>query len=119
MSNKTDHQEVRNENTCSAIAVHHANVSVPIQFHPFAIVGHVETECVEDPEIIICEDRKNPCCHGNKLIITQTLRITIPIENGATANIGCTSVNCKGKQQREHVASEQRRKNQWSKYFCS
>ena len=24
-----------------------------------------------------------------------------------------------GKQQREHVASEQRRKNQWSKYFCS
>ena len=81
---------------CPAEVVRYADVSLPIAVQPYAALGEVETACCGTPTVVV----SNPFpCSGNcgcDLVVTQRLRIRIPIEFGATVEAESASAICRG-----------------------
>lgn len=78
---------------CTKVASQSADVSLPIQVKPYAVVGRVEVDCCEDPAIITRQPAGCSC--SCDFVICQTITVKIPIEYGSTVNAGETSVCCK------------------------
>ena len=81
--------------TCPAIGSQEATVCLPVTISPYAATGPSKVECCGQPEVHPCCDY----CHGKingtcEFTISQKIRVDIPVEFGATVNIGGTYVEC-------------------------
>ena len=80
---------------CSTFTYQDVNVCVPVTLKPFGNIGNVKAQCLGTPVISSkcdsCEGKPNGIC---KFTISQTLRVEIPVNFGARAEIGEISVDC-------------------------
>lgn len=76
---------------CTKTGVQYANVSTQIDVAPRVRVGDVETECVGTPKACCTDDG---CDKMNRIIITQKIRIKIPIEYNVVTRVGESSIDC-------------------------
>lgn len=81
--------------TCTSISSQYSDVSLPIKLRPYVSVGDLKTECVGEPIVALRASHNATCSYGCEITITQTICMSIPIEYGATADIGEAVANCK------------------------
>ena len=74
---------------CEKIINQKADVSVPIDIKPTAVVGKIQAECIGEPQIT--NDKCKELCG---IIITQTLSVKIPIKFNVSTNVGESKINC-------------------------
>lgn len=81
--------------TCPVTACQAAGVCVPVTVTPFARAGCTRTYCCGKPVITPgktnCSGVKNGSC---SFTVSQEIRVLIPVEFGAVAAVGETSVSC-------------------------
>jgi hypothetical protein len=77
------------DKTCKRTVIQKADVSIPIEIKPKAVVGKITSECLGEP-IITNENCEESC----KIIITQVLSVKIPIEYLVSTKIENSEVNC-------------------------
>ena len=95
MSEMIDHGEnVQKSQACPVIGSQSATACLPVAISPYAVAGPAKIKCCGEPEIIAncnhCRGRKNGIC---EFIISQKMRVDIPVEFGASVNVGDTYVN--------------------------
>ena len=82
---------------CPAVGIQNALVSVPVTIVPFANKGPVKVFCCGDPVINYNTDR---CCGKVndvcRFIITQQLKVEVPVDFGADVCVGDSFVCCEG-----------------------
>ena len=85
------------EQTCPAVAYQQSTVCVPVTVTPFAKTGETQTKCCGPAVVVpgksICDGIKNGECF---FTISQNICVKVPVEFGATAQIGEAYVNCNG-----------------------
>ncbi len=81
----------RESATCISVGSECADVHLPISLHPTADVGEIEAECCGDPKVIV----RTECGCTCEITVIQTVCYHIPIEYGATAQLGNLFVHCK------------------------
>lgn len=80
---------------CPAVGSQTATICLPVSIKPYAITGSAKLECCGKPVIApACKT-----CHGIPngkcdFTISQTIRIDLPVEFGATVTTGDTFVDC-------------------------
>lgn len=89
-------QAPRQENSCvseccETVATQYADISIPVEIRPTAVIGEIETQCCGDP-VICCKETSSG--KSAEITITQKINIKIPIEYCTEACIGDTSVSC-------------------------
>ncbi len=80
---------------CPTVGTVEVDVGVPVCVKAFAHVGKVKTECIGKAEIIPGSD----CCKGKpdnvcKFVISQKIKVEIPVMFGAKTEVGEPSVDC-------------------------
>lgn len=80
----------KDDSGCRSESVRYAQVSVALNVVPYARIGKVNTQCLGEPTVCLYEH--SPC--GCKLVITQNIGITVPIEYGASVSEEAVEVNC-------------------------
>lgn len=87
-----------------ATAYQDVNVCMPVSIKAHGEVGKIQTQCIGRPTITpgcgVCPGK----CHGEcKFIITQKIRVKIPVVIRAKADVGEAAVECKdnGYEERE------------------
>jgi hypothetical protein len=83
--------------TCPAVGYQSVSVCVPVIVKPFAKTGATTTTCCGEPVIVAgsnnsCKGTKNGSC---TFTISQDICVKVPVEFGATTEVGDTYVNCK------------------------
>ncbi|MBP3320325.1 MAG: hypothetical protein J6K87_01600 [Clostridia bacterium] len=82
--------------TCSAVGFQDVMIGVPVEIKPFATVGKIHTECISEPVIsknlCLCEEKSCDTC---KFIITQKIRVEIPVTFGAKTEVSKAIIDCK------------------------
>lgn len=85
------------DGTCPATGYQKLSVCVPVIVTPFAHTGRTKTKCCGDPIVtsgdMPCLGKKNGVC---AFTISQTICVEVPVEFGATADVGDTFVDCLG-----------------------
>ncbi|NLK94266.1 MAG: hypothetical protein GX275_03595 [Clostridiales bacterium] len=76
----------------SKVVVQYAEVSVPIKIKPIATVGGIKSECVGEPMISYCKCHYNEDGKAIEIVVTQTLRIKVPVEYSTVATEGEASI---------------------------
>ena len=76
---------------CSQSAYQFANISTPIEICPEASVGCIETECCGEPYI---ECECEPCGASLNLVITQKIKVKIPVTVGIRTIEGNSYIQC-------------------------
>ncbi len=74
---------------CKKLVSQYADISLPVSIMPYAIMGEACTECCGEPVVSLTQ---RGCGHGCKceLVVTQKLKVKIPIVYGAdTEKEGC------------------------------
>ena len=89
---REDSYECPQLDDCSNTVFQYADVNASLEITPYTIIGKVQTECCGDP-VVCC--KKNHACSSCEIIITQKVRIKIPISYGVTASKGEEKINCK------------------------
>lgn len=79
---------------CSQCGFQYADISTPIEICPDSNLGKIETECCGEP-FIECEHE--PCSSSLNVVITQTVKIKIPITVGIRAIEGTSYIQCSDK----------------------
>ena len=82
------------EHECVTRAYQEAKVCVPVTVTPFANIGEITTECCGKATISRennCRGKENKSC---KFTISQKIKVEIPVEFGASTNVGGTFVDC-------------------------
>lgn len=69
--------------TCTSNSVQYAQVQVPMDVVPYAEVSQLRVQCCSEPTV---ETRQSEC--GCRWVITQSLRITVPVAFGVRAEAG-------------------------------
>lgn len=67
------------------------DVSLPLELCPATEVGRIETECFGEP-CIQCE--QEPCGSNCSIIITQSVKIRIPVKFGVKTIQGNSFIQC-------------------------
>lgn len=75
---------------CRSESVRYAQVSVALDVVPYARIGKASTQCLGEPSV--CLNEHSTC--GCKLVITQNISITIPIEYDVSVSEEAVEVNC-------------------------
>lgn len=92
--NKEYEQHIIKE-LCPTMGVQEVEVGVPVCIKAFAHVGKVKTECIGNAEIIpgaeLCKGKPDGVC---KFIISQKIKIEIPVMFGAKTEIGEALIDC-------------------------
>jgi hypothetical protein len=88
---------------CSKTGYEVAEVSVPVEVLPVTKVGEVETDCCGEPHVS-CEC--DPCTNTCKIVITQRIKIKIPVKIGiktftGESQICCVPGHCLGEEEKE------------------
>ncbi|NLU24269.1 MAG: hypothetical protein GXW99_06055 [Clostridiales bacterium] len=76
---------------CYKVGYEYADVSIPIELRPSTIIGRIETACCGEPMVTCAAD---PCGEYCNIIITQRIRIKIPVRYGLEAIPGSSYVEC-------------------------
>ena len=76
---------------CTKTGIQYADISTPIDIKPHATIGEIETECLGEPEISCIEKNCDKPC---KIVISQKIRIKIPVQYNVIACIGDSSIDC-------------------------
>lgn len=82
------------EHECITKAYQEAKVCVPVTVTPFANIGEITTECCGRATISTdcnCRGKENKAC---KFTISQKIKVEIPVEFGASTNVGGTFIDC-------------------------
>ena len=69
----------------------YADISIPIELCPAADLGEIKTECCGEP-YIQCEGE--PCGNNLNIVITQSVKIKIPVKVGIRAIQGNSFIVC-------------------------
>ena len=90
-------QTLGEEQTCPTVAYQMSSVCVPVTVTPFARTGSTFTKCCGNatitPGMAVCSGVKNGSC---VFTISQNICVQVPVEFGATAQVGDAYVNCSG-----------------------
>lgn len=88
-------EEIPCDKLCPASAFQLANVYVPVTVLPFAEAGYPKTTCCGEACVIpgkdVCHGRPNGAC---SFTISQRILIEVPVNFGAKAVVGNTTVDC-------------------------
>lgn len=80
----------------SAVGFQDVVIGVPVEIKPFANVGKVHTECIGEPAIsknlCPCEEKCKETC---KFVISQKIRVEVPVMFGAKTEVGKEIIDCK------------------------
>ncbi|MGO5053510.1 hypothetical protein ACTQ6A_13550 [Lachnospiraceae bacterium LCP25S3_G4] len=80
---------------CSGVGSQLATICLPVSVTPYAITGPASFHCCGD---MIITPACNECCGKENgscdFTITQTIKIDIPVEFGASVKIGDTFIEC-------------------------
>lgn len=76
---------------CSQCSYQLASVSTPIEICPEASLGCIETECCGEPYI---ECEHEPCGSSLNLVVTQKIKIKIPVTVGIRTIEGNSFIKC-------------------------
>lgn len=76
---------------CEKVGYQYADVSIPIEICPDASLGDIKTECCGEP-YIKCEGE--PCSNSCNIVITQSIKIKIPLKVGIRAIQGSGYIVC-------------------------
>lgn len=81
--------------TCPAVGSQVATICLPVEISPHAVTGPAMIKCCGEPEVKPhcnhCRGTKNGKC---EFTISQKIRVDIPVEFGASVDIGETFVEC-------------------------
>ena len=77
--------------SCRKVGYEYADISIPVEVRPNAVVGPIETECCGEPSVVCAPD---DCGEGCRIIITQRVRIKIPVKCGVETIPGYSYVTC-------------------------
>lgn len=78
--------------SCIAMGFQRSNICVPVTVKPFADAGTTTTKCCNLPIISdTCSGVLNGSC---QFTMTQQICVEVPVEFGATTQVGATSVEC-------------------------
>lgn len=90
-------QNLTEDQTCPSVAYQMSSVCVPVTVTPYAKTGLTVTKCcgnaVVSPGMALCNGVKNGSC---VFTISQNICVAVPVEFGATAQVGDAYVNCNG-----------------------
>ncbi len=86
-----DVEAIYKKDDCLKVGQQYADVNVPLQLKPKAIVGDIVMECCGDPEVKCLQDKQKNTCD---VIVTQKVCIKIPICYGIDANVGESGITC-------------------------
>lgn len=95
MQESFEEKKVQKTKTCPAVGIQTANVSLPVKISPYSVTGPAKLHCCGEPVIIPCNEH----CHGRvngtcEFTISQRIKVEVPVEIGATVNVGDTYVDC-------------------------
>lgn len=76
---------------CNKTSHEFANVTLPVELVPSTHVGPVTTNCIGEPNVR-CE--ANPCANTVRIVISQRLKVTIPVTIRVHAVPGAGQINC-------------------------
>ncbi|MEE1279231.1 MAG: hypothetical protein UHH95_00180 [Oscillospiraceae bacterium] len=76
---------------CDNDAVQFVDISVPVEICPDVKLGRIETECCGDP-FVQCECE--PCGSNLSIIVTQSVKIRIPVEFNVKTIEGNGFIKC-------------------------
>lgn len=86
---------IQNAQACPGVGSQLATVCLPVSIHPYAVTGPAVVKCCGEmiltPSCSHCRGKANEGCD---FTITQTIKIDVPVEFGATVNVGDTFVEC-------------------------
>ncbi|MDR3277965.1 MAG: hypothetical protein LBT12_04260 [Oscillospiraceae bacterium] len=86
--------EFQNTQVCPSVGTQFATVSIPVTVKPFAVSGPASVECCGEPVISgeePCRGKVGAACH---FVISQKIKIGIPVDFGAAARVGEAFVDC-------------------------
>ena len=96
MPEKAEHKEVpQKQQNCPTVGSQTATVCLPVKVNPFSVAGPPKIECCGEPRVMPACDH----CHGKingacEFTISQKIRVEIPVQFGATVDLGNTYVDC-------------------------
>jgi hypothetical protein len=80
---------------CPTIGNQSAVVCLPVAVSPYAVTGPIKIKCCGEPVVSSfcnrCRGKVNETC---EFTISQKINVEIPVEFGATVNIGETFIEC-------------------------
>ncbi|MBQ8868803.1 MAG: hypothetical protein IJ027_03680 [Oscillospiraceae bacterium] len=88
---KHDKDDKREKCDCDKKAEQVVDISVPIEVCPEADLGKIETECCGKPKV---ECEQEPCGSSVSIIITQSVKIKIPVKFGIKTIEGNSFIKC-------------------------
>jgi hypothetical protein len=74
---------------CKRTIAQKADVSIPIDINPTAVVGRIQSECLGEPKIT-----RDKCKDTCMITVTQTISVKIPIQYKVSTNVGESEVVC-------------------------
>jgi hypothetical protein len=86
--------ELQCNSVCPSVGTQFATVSIPVTVKPFAVSGPATVECCGEPVITgdePCHGKVGGVCH---FVISQKIKIGIPVDFGASARVGEAYVDC-------------------------
>lgn len=81
----------KKDHDCEGCGYQFADVSIPIEICPAADLGEITTECCGEPSVF-CESE--PCGNNCNIVITQSVKIKIPLKVGIRAIVGNSFISC-------------------------
>lgn len=84
------HTECRQDG-CEKTGYQYADICVPIELKPDAVIGKITVECCGEPDV---ECKEHSCGKSCGIVVIQKVNIRIPINYKITACIGESVLNC-------------------------
>lgn len=95
MSENYEEKKTQKTQTCPAVGSQTAMVALPVKVCPYSITGPAKIRCCGEPIVLPCSDHCRGKVNGTcEFTISQKIKIEIPVEFGATVNVGDTYVEC-------------------------
>jgi len=88
---KHDEHDKHDKRDCDKVGEQYVDISLPIEICPEADLGKIETECCGKP-YVQCE--QEPCGATCSIIITQSVKIKIPVKFGIKTIEGNSFIKC-------------------------
>lgn len=76
---------------CTKIAYEYAEVSVPVTLKPNVCVKDIHAECCGEPQVECGQHSEGETC---EIIVTQRIKIKIPVKFAVTACVGESDISC-------------------------
>lgn len=86
---------------CKYTGCEYADISAPIDLRPEVVIGCAETECIGKPKVACVPF---PCESGCRIIVTQRVRVKIPISFDVSVTQGAGAIECRTCDSRSDIA---------------